>query len=395
MTGMYASSIGAHQHRSHRRDGYSLPPGVRVLTDWMRDAGYFTANLRGKKGLGGTGKTDWNFAYKGKPFDSQKWADLKSHQPFFAQINFPETHRGGAWNKAHRVIERKADPKKVDLPPYYPDHPAARKDWAQYLNAAMSLDKKVGAVLAKLEEDGLAENTVVIFFGDHGRAMVRGKQWCYDSGLHVPLLIRWPKGIPAPAAFRPGSVDQRLIAAIDITATTLAIAGKDKPNKMQGRVFLGPRKEPERDYVFGTRDRCDETVFHIRTVRDKRYRYIRNFMPERPFLQLNRYKERSYPMIKLMRRLFAEGKLTGPASQLFAKTRPKEELYDLERDPWEINNLAASERHAGQLRRLRAALDTWIQESGDQGQSPEDPKVIQYWEKTMRDRAQKRKRRPK
>ncbi|RLB60497.1 MAG: sulfatase, partial [Deltaproteobacteria bacterium] len=136
MTGMYATSIGAHNHRSHRKDGFRLPEGVRLLTHHLRDAGYYTANLRD---LGGTGKKDWNFNTEGKAFDSARWADLKTHQPFYAQINFPETHRGGAWNSAHKRIAKTADPDKVDLPPYYPDHPEARKDWAQYLNAVMSL----------------------------------------------------------------------------------------------------------------------------------------------------------------------------------------------------------------------------------------------------------------
>ncbi|RME96269.1 MAG: DUF229 domain-containing protein, partial [Verrucomicrobia bacterium] len=179
MTGMYQMSIGAHNHRSHRHDGFRLPPGVRVLTDWLRDAGYFTANIVDLTGdpqekfFRGTGKTDWNFTYDGQPFDSKRWADLKDHQPFYAQINFPETHRGHSWDTAHEHIEQPADPAKVKLPPYYPDHPEARADWAQYLNAVMALDRKIGFVLQKLEEDGLADNTVVVFMGDHGRAMIR------------------------------------------------------------------------------------------------------------------------------------------------------------------------------------------------------------------------------
>ena len=164
-TGMYQMTIGAHNHRSHRKDDPSpypflLPEGVRVLPDWMRDAGYFTANIRQvseNMWFNGTGKTDWNFTYSGKPFDSDKWADLKTNQPFYAQINFPETHRGGAWNEAHTRIEQSADPDKVVVPPYYPDHPEVRKDWAQYLNTVMALDRKVGDMLSMLEQDGLAE----------------------------------------------------------------------------------------------------------------------------------------------------------------------------------------------------------------------------------------------
>lgn len=391
MTGMYASSIGAQNHRSHRGDGYKLPPGVRVLTDWLRDAGYKTANLRQLSDdpkepfFRGTGKTDWNFTYEskyGKPFDSDKWSDLKGSQPFYAQINFSETHRGAAWNNAQKNIERTADPAKIKLPPYYPDHPMVRADWAQYLNTVMSLDRKIGFVLQRLEEDGLADNTVVIFMGDHGRAHVRGKQWPYDSGLHIPFIVRWPKNFPAPAQIKTGTVDDRLLCSLDLTATTLWIAGVEPPLTMQGRVFLGDRAI-ERTFAFGMRDRGDETVDRIRSVRDKRYRYIRNFYPERPFLQLNRYKEDSYPMIYAMRRLNEEGRLNEVQARLLAPTRPKEELYDIEKDPYEINNLADSPEHQLVKARLSGALDAWIVETNDQGRFPEDPAIPTKYEKSM------------
>jgi N-sulfoglucosamine sulfohydrolase len=355
------------------------------LTEWLRDAGYFTANVRQvSKDLRGTGKTDWNFTPAGRPFDGDRWDELKGHQPFYAQINFSEAHRGPSWPAARRNNPKLADPSKVKLPPYYPDHPVARDDWANYLDAITALDRKVGTVLEKLEEDGLADDTVVIFFGDHGRCMVRGKQWCYDSGLGIPLIIRWPKNLPPPSQFRPGTVDDRPIAAIDLAATTLAMAGVPKPPKMQGRVFLGPQADPPRRYVFGARDRCDETVFRIRTVRDRRYRYIRNFMPERPFLQINRYKEASYPMIPLMRKLYAEGKLDATQAVLLAPSRPAEELYDLENDPYEIHNLAQSAAHQEVLKRLRGALEKWIEESHDQGRTPEPAAIVQSWEDKMK-----------
>lgn len=383
MTGMYQTTIGAHNHRSHRSDGFQLPDGGRVITHWLQDGGYYTANVREiEPGLRGTGKNDWNFAAP-KPFDSDKWDDLKGHQPFYAQINFPETHRGGEWNSAHKRIDKTADPAQVELPPYYPDHPVARQDWAQYLNTAMSLDQKIGRVLAKLREDGLADNTIVIFFGDHGRAMVRGKQWCYDSGLHVPLIIRWPKNFDPPDGFKAGTVSGQLISLIDLSATTLALAGVEQPEKMQGRVFLGPAAEPPREYAFAARDRCDETVFRIRTVRDERYRYIRNFMPERPFLQINRYKETSYPMLPLMRKLHAEGKLTPTQEVLFAPHRPAEELYDTQQDPYEIDNLADSAEHQEVLERLRSELDAWLERSDDQGATPEPAEVTEHWEQTQ------------
>jgi N-sulfoglucosamine sulfohydrolase len=373
MTGMYATTIGAHNHRSHRDDGYQLRQGVRMLTDWLRDAGYFTANVRElppELGFPGMGKTDWNFTYQGKPFDSDRWEDLKSHQPFYAQINFHETHRG--YNGPKR-----ADPAKVEIPPWTPDHPVGRQDWARYLDAASELDRKVGLILKQLEADELADNTVVVFFGDNGQSHVRGKQFCYDEGLLVPLIIRWPKGSPMPASFQPGTVSDRLIAAIDLAPTMLDIAGAKKPVKMEGEIFLGDRAARPRQYVFGARDRCDETVFRFRTVRDVRYRYIRNFTPDRPFLQTNEYKERAYPVWNLLKQLHAEGKLTPPQEFLCAPTMSEEELYDIETDPNEIHNLAKSDRpeHQTALKRLRKVLEKWIEETHDQGRVLEPPEL--------------------
>lgn len=373
MTGMYQTTIGAHNHRSHRDDGYQLPAGVRILPQWFRESGYFTANLRGlpaEFGFNGSGKTDWNFNFEGKAFDSDAWSDLKSHQPFFAQINFQETHR-----KFHAPV--KADPAKVVIPPYYPNHPVTRQDYAQYLDAASELDRKVGLILKQLETDGLADDTVVVFFGDHGQAHVRGKQFVYEEGLHIPLIIRWPAGIPAPKSYKPGTVETRFVEAIDLLPTCLSFAGATKPPKMQGRVFLGDLAEPPRQYAFGARDRCDETVFRFRTVRDDRYRYIRNFTPDRPFLQKNDYKERSYPVWNLLKELDAAGKLTPAQRALTAPTMPAEELYDLENDPHEIHNLAASGGPKDQavLARLRDVLTKWIEETNDQGRVMEPPEV--------------------
>jgi N-sulfoglucosamine sulfohydrolase len=202
---------------------------------------------------------------------------------------------------------------------------------------------------------------------------VRGKQFCYEEGLLVPLLVRWPKNFPRPASFKPGSVDHGLHHSIDLAPTMLALAGVPKPPKMQGRVFLGDRAEPARDYVFGGRDRCDETSMRIRTVRGQRYRYIRNFTPETPFLAANAYKERSYPVWNLLKELHAQGKLT-PAQEFLCQPRmPDEELYDLQTDPYEIRNLATSKTpaHQAELRTLRAVLDKWIVDTNDQGRFPE------------------------
>ncbi len=366
ITGMYQTTIGAHNHRSHRKDDFRLPPGVDLITNWLRPAGYFTANIvefPQKLGIKGSGKTDWNFNFDGKPFDSKSWNDLKSHQPFYAQVNFQETHRVF---KAPSI----ADPNQVDIPPYYPDHPVVREDWAKYLDAASELDRKIGIVLEQLASDGLADNTVVMFFGDNGQAHVRGKQFCYDSGLNVPLIIYWPEKIPVPKHFQPGTVSDQLLAAIDLTATTLALAHVKRPERMQGEVFLGDEAAAPREYVFGARDRCDETIFRFRTVRDARYRYIINFTPDRPFLLENAYKQKQYPVWNLLKELDQARKLT-TASQLFlvAPTMPKEELYDLMNDPHETVNLAESQlpEYRDARARLREALLLWIESSQDHG----------------------------
>ena len=369
MTGMYQTTIGAHQHRSHRDDGYRLPPGVRVLSEWMRDAGYYTANvvdLPANFGFKGSGKTDWNFTQPPQGgFDSKRWEDLSAHQPFFAQVNFQETHR-------KFTAPPHADPAKIVLPPYYPDHPVVRRDYAQYLDAATELDRKVGLILAQLERDGLADNTLVVFFGDNGEAHIRGKQFCYEEGLRVPLIVRWPGAMTTPAQ----KVDTRLVEMIDLAPTMLALAGAEVPPRMQGRVLFGEKATPPREYAFGARDRCDETVLRLRTVRDEHHRYIRNFTPERPFLQANNYKEKQYPLWSLLPKLLAEGKLTPEQAVLCAPTMPPEELYDLRTDPHQVRNLAASAEHREPLVRLRTVLEKWIEETGDQGRELEPADIV-------------------
>ncbi len=372
MTGMYQTSIDTHNHRSHRRDGYQLPDGVNVITEYFRDAGYFTANItKLQQGVNGTGKTDWNFNAK-NPFDGNDWDQLKENQPFYAQINFSEAHRTFQNDKEHPI-----NPDEVTVPPYYPDHPIAREDWSQYLETLNHLDRKVGAVLTRLEEDGLADNTIVVFMGDHGRCHVRGKQWLYEGGIHIPLIIRWPEKIKA------GQVNDNLISAIDISATSLHFAGIDPPEHMEGQVFWGPNAE-ERRYIIAARDRCDETVDRIRCVRTKRFKYIRNYHPERPYLQLNRYKEKQYPVLRLMRRLHEQGELTPEQEKLMADRRPKEELYDLRSDPHELYNLADNARYNRVLNRMRSILNNWIHETGDHGVIPEDPEIIEYYRERMK-----------
>ncbi|HJN15137.1 MAG TPA: sulfatase [Armatimonadota bacterium] len=365
MTSMYQTAIGAHHHRSHRDDDYHLPEGVDVITKYFRDAGYFTANVKNAApGVKGTCKTDWNFKPNSKPFDGDDWVQRADGQPFFAQVNFAEAHRMGSWQHMKDPALRVTDPDKVELPPYYPDHPVVRDDWARYLDSIALLDTKVGKVLQRLDDEGLAENTIVVFFGDHGRAMVRGKQWPYDSGLNMPLIIRWPGHV------EPDAVCDDLVAAIDFGPTCMELAGIAPPEHLHGVPFLGPNAV-QRDHVVGARDRCDETLDRIRTVRTRRYRYIKNFMPERPYTQPNNYKENWYPPLGVLKDLHAKGELTPAQAHFMADRKPDEELYDIQADPWETVNLANSSKHQGTLGRMRGLLDQWLEDYPDLGAIPE------------------------
>lgn len=226
-----------------------------------------------------------------------------------------------------------------------------------------------------------------MFFGDNGRIEPRGIHWCYDSGIHVPMIIRWPKGFPAPENYKPGSVKEEVISLIDITPTTLGFAEIKKPFGMHGRIFLGNRIGPERVYAFSARDRVDETVNRVRSVRGKKYHYLRNYYPDRHFTSLNRYKEKYFPIKPLMRELMKAGKLKGPPAALMSPTVAPEQLFDTEADPHEINNLANSKNleHQQALLGMRTALETWIVETQDQGEFLESAEIVAPFDKEMHD----------
>ncbi len=279
-------------------------------------------------------------------------------------MNFHETHR--LYEKDAR---NPTDPAKVTLPPYLPDHPVAREDWALYHDAIATLDEKVGKVLGLLKEEGLEGNTIVFFFGDNGRECFRGKYYAYEQGFSVPLLVRWPGVLPA------GSSSDDLISLIDVTATSLALGGVPLPGNMQGQPFLGDGAR-RREYVFSAADRCDEAIDRVRVVRDGRYIYMRNFEPDRPYLPHMIYADHTNPNVNLMRRLFAEGKLNAAQAKFMAPRRPAEELYDRGVDPWQLNNLAASPGYEKTLERFRTVLERWVVETDDRGRFPEDPAAL-------------------
>ena len=396
--GMYQTTTDTHNMRSHREDDYRLPEGVRPITHRLKDVGYYTANLKTMNGEEiGSGKLDLNFVNEGKLYDGSKWEELKKNQPFFAQMNTLECeydiYDRNTWRqprvewKGEKEHEKIATADNVTPPPYYPDHRIVREEWARYLNSVSGMDKTIGKVLRQLKKDGLAENTIVMFFGDNGRIEPRGIHWCYDTGLHVPMIIKWPKSYPAPANYMPGAVKDEVVSLIDLTPTTLGFAGIDKPYGMHGRIFLGNQVGPKRTYAFSARDRVDETVNRVRSVRGKKYHYIRNYYPDRHFTSLNRYKEKCFPIKPLMRKLMAEGKLSGPPADLMSPNVAPEQLFDTEVDPHEIKNLANSKKpeHRRALLAMRTAMDTWIVETQDRGEFPEPEEIVAPFDKEMHD----------
>lgn len=387
ITGMYQTTIGAHQHRSGRGElKIQLPADVQPLPALFQQAGYFTCigdgladetapgrngdKNAGKKRGAQKGKTDYNFEYDPAIYDSHDWAGRSEGQPFFMQVQLPGGKlRGGSDASARKLAERAkkefgtaTDPSAVELPPYYPDHPVIRRDWAAYLDSVRLTDLQVGKVVERLKSEGILDQTFVIFMTDHGISHARGKQFLYDEGTHVPLIVRGP-GVAS------GQVREDLIMQIDMPAISLAAAGLAIPAVMQGQDVFADDYMP-RDAIFAARDRCDETVDRIRSVRTDKYLYIRNFYPDRPLLQPNAYKD-GKAILQTLRRLHADNALPPLAEQLlFQPTRPAEELYLWRDDPFQIENLADDPQHADALKSHRQRLDRWMEESGDQGAEP-------------------------
>ena len=371
-TGLYQTTVGGHHHDT--RDKKPLPSFATTVTAEMQKAGYFVSNGRGEKlPEKRLAKSHLNWIYDPREFfDGNDWTQREEDQPFFAQVQFKEPHR--------KFVMAEKEYPNAPIPPYYPEHPVTTKDWANYLASIEVLDQRVGKLLDRLDAEELAENTLVIFFGDHGRPHVRGKQWLYDGGLHVPMIVRWPGEVEA------GAVDDRLISLIDLMPTTLAAAGVDAPGNLAGYDIFDPHFDGHQ-HLFAARDRCGDAPDRIRSVRTRDFKYIKNFHPEIPYMQHSGYKRAGYPVDTVMRALHAEGKWGSP---FMAKTRPVEELYDLKADPHEMNNLAGDPAHAETLKRLRGDLEVWIKQSNDQGAVDEgeavdlDAVMKEKWERFER-----------
>lgn len=375
ITGMYQTSIGAHHHRSGRGvQKINLPDGIQTIPRLFQNAGYHTS-LGGwpKTKKGRFGKSDYNFEWDTSIYDSNDWIDRKPGQPFFAQIQTPGAkRRGGNTESAEKFQARCAEifgaatpVSKVTLPPYYPKDPVLLADWAAYLDCCRYTDRLVGEVVQRLKDEGELENTVILFMTDHGISHARGKQFLYDEGIHVPLVIAGP-GVKA------GQTRTDLVEHIDIGPLSLGLAGIEVPNYMQGRDILASNYV-SRDAVFSARDRCDETVEHMRSVRTDRFKYIRNFLPQRPHLQPCAYKDKKSILVAL-RAANEAGTLNDVQKKLlFSSVRAPEELYDLQIDPHELNNLAEDSKHSKTLAELRQMLDRWMEETNDHGRQPETP----------------------
>ncbi len=383
ITGMYQTTIGSHHHRSGRgQRRIQLPDDVRPLPELFQQAGYWTCMGSGLPGYDfrsqptprdRLGKADYNFDWDREIFDSHDWAGRQAGQPFFMQVQLHGGKLRGDSEKANaNFVQRVRNelgstthPADVKLPPYYPRDPLLLTDWAAYLDSVRITDWHVGQVLQRLETEGLLDNTLVIFFTDHGISHARGKQFLYDEGTHIPLILRGP-------GIAPGTVRQDLVEHIDVAAVSLAAAGIPLPAVMQGRDVLAADYS-NRQAVYAARDRCGETMDHIRSVRTDRYLYIRNFLPRRPHLQPSQYKD-SKAIVQRLRELHAASKLDDLSERLlFAPDRPDEELYAYGEDPWQIHNLANDPAYEGVLAEFRTRLDRWIDKTGDLG--PESPEI--------------------
>jgi arylsulfatase A-like enzyme len=363
ITGMYQTSIGAHHHRSGAGMKIELPADVRLVPRLFQQAGYHTSN--GGYPAMNQGKTDYNFAFDPGIYDGTDWKTREAGQPFFAQIQL----MGGktrdipkALAAARKQLGSATPAARLTLPPYYPGTPAILDDWAATLDAVRITDQQVGEIVGRLRTEGILDQTIIFFITDHGVSHGRGKQFLYDEGTRIAFVVSGP-GLPE------GRRREDLIEHIDMAAMSLALAGISLPDAMQARDALAPDYRP-REATYSARDRADETVDHIRSVRTERFKYIRNFLPRRPYLQPNDYKDRK-PCLIALRAAEAAGQLNDVQRLLFAKTRPPEELYDLAADPWEVKNLAADPAHADTLSELRAKLDRWMEQTNDQGRTPE------------------------
>lgn len=373
ITGMYQNSIGTH----HMRCDAKLPEWLKPFPVYLREAGYYCTN---------NSKTDYQFKSPSaktiwdESGGKAHWKKRKRDQPFFAVFNFTGCHESGiASESKYKSVTKVLKPEQrqdaselTTLPPYYPDTQVTREDWKRNYELITAMDHWAGEHLRALEHAGLADDTIVVFWSDHGVGLPRAKRWLYDSGTRIPFIVRIPEKWRKAGQGTPGATSDELVSSVDFAPTALRLAGVDVPDYMQGRPFLGNDLTPPRQYVFGARDRMDERYDIIRAVRTKRFRYIRNFEPLKPYYQYMNTPEKGATMREI-RRSETGGTLPALAKQFSLGSKPVEELYDLEADPHEVHNLAESSRpeQVAKLEQLRQVCLAWQADVRDIGLMPE------------------------
>ncbi|MBA9075841.1 sulfatase-like hydrolase/transferase [Rufibacter quisquiliarum] len=359
ITGMYASSAGTLHHRST----YQLPEQVKFFPQYLKQAGYYTSN---------NVKKDYNTKDQPQVWDeSSKKATYKNRkpgQPFFSIFNFTTTHESQIQGK-NRAQKLGHDPKKAPVPPYHPRTPEMEEDWALYYDRMQAMDAEAGEILRELEASGLAENTIVFYYSDHGGALARGKRFLYESGLRVPLIIRFPKKYAHLAPGKPGAKLDRIVSFVDFAPSILSLANVPLPSHLQGKPFLGKQAAAPREYAYSYKGRMDERLDLGRSVRNKKYRYIRNYLPHRIPGQHVDYQWQASSMVS-WENAYKAGQLN-EAQSFFWKPKPAEELYDVEADPHNIHNLAGKKEYESVLREMRQANQKWLLETKDAGFIPE------------------------
>lgn len=359
ISGLYPPATGSE----HMRSLVPFPAGKKMFPQFLREAGYYCTN---------NSKEDYNLAKPGQVWDDSSakahWKNRKPGQPFFAVFNSLKSHESQIRTRPHKAIH---DPARVRVPAYHPDTPEVRQDWAQYYDIITQADADAGALLKELEDAGLADDTIVWYWADHGSGMPRSKRWPCDSGLHVPLIVYIPPKFKhlAPKDYTPGGKSDRLVSFVDFAPTMLSLAGIEPPNWMHGHAFLGKFAAAPQPFVYGFRGRMDERYDLVRSVTDGRYVYIRNYMPHLIYGQHIDYMFQT-PTTRVWKKLHDEGKLNA-AQDRFWQTKPAEELYDVQTDPDEVKDLAGSPAHQETLKKLREAQQALARKIRDVGFLPE------------------------